>query len=215
MKTYFTILIGTLLSIYTFGQNNLDVIGKVKVSDMEVKNSADSIVVRLNDGTLAIRELNSISSGFYLGQDTLGGIVGHVYEGNDGKDHGIVISAIEIVTQWQSTRSLTNSDRTWDGQYNSNLMIDSPAISWISTNFSSEWFLPSIEELEKVWQNILHINEGLFNIGSQTIPLNAGNYWSSTEAHEDFAYVYDSSDRNIGNAMVKTYNFRVRAIRKF
>ena len=39
---------------------NLEVEGEAKISQMQLKNTADSVVVRLSDGTLAIRDVSSL-----------------------------------------------------------------------------------------------------------------------------------------------------------
>ncbi len=51
----------TLLSpLLVLGQN-LDVEGPVKLTDMTLDNSVDTVVVRLTDGTLALREVSTLS----------------------------------------------------------------------------------------------------------------------------------------------------------
>ncbi len=51
----------TLLSpLLVLGQN-LDVEGAVKLTDMTLDNSVDTVVVRLTDGTLALREVSTLS----------------------------------------------------------------------------------------------------------------------------------------------------------
>lgn len=68
------VLFFCLISINLSAQINLDVEGKVKISIMDLINSADSVVVRLADGTLAVRDAS-----------TLGGVsVGSLLEDADG-----------------------------------------------------------------------------------------------------------------------------------
>ena len=53
---FFTLFAFTI----SVGQN-LDIEGNAKISEMELNNTADSVVVKLADGTLAVREVSSLS----------------------------------------------------------------------------------------------------------------------------------------------------------
>lgn len=58
MKYKFLVFI-LLFNLVAFSQN-LEVVGKVKISDMDLENNADSVVVKMPDGTLAIRNASSL-----------------------------------------------------------------------------------------------------------------------------------------------------------
>lgn len=115
---------------------------------------------------------------FYLGQDTLGGIVFYIYIDHYGDQHGLIVSKTETVAQWQSIPSFTNAIRTWDGAYNTDLMINSPAKSWVE-DLGPDWYLPSFDELKILYNNTFLVNKTLHEIGATLI--NWGVYWSSTE----------------------------------
>ncbi len=75
-------------------------------------------------------------------------------------------------------------------------------------NNNSDWFLPSLEELDLMYQN-LYLN----NLGN----LSSSNYWSSTQIDEDNAMTIDFAT---GNNVPKTKipaqnNIKARAIRYF
>jgi hypothetical protein len=57
-------------------------------------------------------------------------------------------------------------------------MTNSPAKNWVQS-LGSGWYLPSIDELEILFQNRYIVNEALNSLG-QTL-LSYENYWSSTE----------------------------------
>lgn len=153
---------------------------------------------------------------FYLGQDTLGGIVFYIYIGSDGNQHGLIVNPGESTAQWQSSGITTNATRSWDGVYNMNLMTGSPAKTYcqgLSTGGYTDWYLPSVDELSILWHNRFHANNAL-NAGSYTLLSNVAYYWSSTERDATGAfdlYFYNGStgDNN------KTFTYSVRAVRAF
>lgn len=153
---------------------------------------------------------------FYLGQDTLGGIVYYIYTGHDGQQHGLIISKLSTQGRWQSTNSLINAYRTWDGAYNTNLMTDSPIADWVHANFTLEWYIPSIDELSYVWHNRSYINRTFEQLGMFGLSNNTG-YWSSTSNNINVAWFFDfGSGKPVGGgSAAKTNSKRVHAVRTF
>jgi hypothetical protein len=155
---------------------------------------------------------------FYLGQDTLGGIVYYLYTGSNGRQHGLIVSKTESAAKWQNTAVQVNADRTEDGAYNTGLMKDSPAKDWITSNFSPEWYLPSIDELSILWHNRYHVNKAL-RAGSYTLLSSTAFYWSSTEYFSTYAFSmlftfgYSTIYQKSGSSKADPYY--VRAIRSF
>src|SRR5690606_14985144 len=89
------------------------------------------------------------SNDFYLGQDTLGGIVFYIYIGSDGNQHGLIVNKNESTAEWQSSSTTTNATRSWDGVYNTGLMTSSPASTYVNgltDGGFTDWYLPSIDE---------------------------------------------------------------------
>src|SRR5690554_6490429 len=123
------------------------------------------------------------TNNFYLGQDTLGGIVFYIYIGSDGNQHGLIVNKNESTAQWQSSGTTTNATRSWDGVYNTGLMTSSPAANYVNgltDGGFTDWYLPSIDELSILWHNRFHANNAL-NAGGFTLLSNTVLYWSSTE----------------------------------
>jgi hypothetical protein len=187
----------------------------------ETKVTAGSGITVTGTGTTADPYVVSAAKDkFYLGQDTLGGIVYYIYKGNDGLQHGLIVSKIESAQPWQSVASLTGADRTEDGAYNFGLMTGSPAKDWITANFGPEWYLPSIDELVILYNNRFHVNKTLRG-GSGTLLSSTSYYWSSTEVVAAYAFafyfnagglsmtVYRDGQENKGGSYI------VRAIRTF
>jgi len=148
----------------------------------------------------------------YLGEEYLDGIIFYLYIGSDGQQHGLVVSKAENTAQWQGTPSTTDATRSWDGIYNMGLMTNSPAKDWITGAFTTDWYLPSIDELSILWHNRFHVNKALNNGGFTT--LSNAPYWSSTEENDSYAFsFYFDYGYTMGNN--KPGTFRVRAVRSF
>lgn len=139
---------------------------------------ADSTVYQFDGNQWITFCRDQYPSKFYLGQDTLGGIVAYLYEDENNEEHGFVISKLETNTSWQVYQypmPNISTDYT-NGQQNTNNMNNSPAKDWIINNLGSDWFLPAPNELHKIYQNLLHINPALQDLGLTTI---SEKYWSS------------------------------------
>lgn len=157
---------------------------------------------------------------FYIGQDTLGGIVYYLYIGGDGKQHGLIVSKTESIEQWQSTSSLVNADRTEDGTYNTGLMTNSPAATY-AANLGAGWYLPAIDELLLLYNNLVIVNKALRAGGFILLANTDAKYWSSTELAFDpnfNAWIAYSLNLGTGERVVlfeKTNSYRVRGVRAF
>jgi hypothetical protein len=206
-------LTGQALALHNLSTNGL--IARTTTGTVEARKitAGTGIAISNGDGISGNPTISISKPKFYLGQDTLGGIVFYIYLGADGQQHGLIVSKTETTAQWQSTTSTTNAIRSWDGLYNMGLMNNSPAKNWITANFSSDWYLPSMDELNILWQNRFHANKVL-NIGSFTLLSNTARYWSSTEGDASGAWDFTFGDGNVGN-FSKINTHRVRAVRAF
>ena len=162
----------------------------------------------------------TVTNDFYLGQDTLGGIVFYIYLDTNGDQRGLIVSKTETFAQWQSSPSVTNATRSWDGVYNTGLMTNSPAATYVNgltDGGFTDWYLPSIDELSILWHNRFHANNAL-NAGGFTLLSTSVNYWSSTELIGSplafyFSFAYGSTYNSLDN--YKTTGYNVRAVRAF
>lgn len=157
------------------------------------------------------------SNDFYLGQDTLGGIVFYIYIGSDGNQHGLIVNKNESTAQWQASGTITNATRSWDGVYNTGLMTGSPAATYVNgltDGGFTDWYLPSIDELSILWHNRFHANNALNAGGFTLLTLTNTDYWSSTEDDAvgafTFRFVWGTVDINY-----KASTYSVRAVRAF
>ncbi|MEQ1732330.1 MAG: DUF1566 domain-containing protein [Bacteroidia bacterium] len=149
---------------------------------------------------------------FYLGKDTLGGIVYYIYTGSDKLQHGLIVAKTESTGAWQTTNSLTSANRSWDGAYNTNLMTSSPAATY-ALSFGSGWYLPSINELTLLYNSMYTTNKALSAVGGTQLSITLF-YWSSNEFNTSSAYIFYfnggySTQNNKPNAN------NIRAVRTF
>jgi hypothetical protein len=151
----------------------------------------------------------------YLGEAFDGGIIFEIYKGSDGLEHGLIVALTESTAEWQTSPipTLLGADRTEDGAYNTTLMAGSPAATYI-TGLGAGWYLPSIDELGKLYQNRYYAQKGL-RAGGNTLLSSTNFYWSSSEFNADFAWSFSFNDGYAFNYLSKVNAFYVRAIRAF
>jgi len=191
-----------------------DLSNKPQVPDgSETKVTGGTNITVSGSGTTDSPYVINASSKYYLGQNILGGIVFYLYLDQNGEQHGLIVSKTESTAQWQGTASITNAARSWDGVFNMGLMINSPAKTWVTENFSNEWYLPSVDELSLLWHNRFHVNKALMD-GGGTMLSNNSYYWSSTEYNEADALFFYFSGGQSGFGY-KLNPYLVRAVRAF
>ena len=159
----------------------------------------------------------------WVGKSTLGGVIFHTYRDASNVEHGLIYSVVNQSTGSQYsniTSASIGTARTYDGQYNTNLMAAQTSASsgaWLDCNnytyFAySDWYLPSINELDLLFKNMFNVNKTLATIvGADQINLTNG-YWSSTEANANNAY-YMGNGYSVTAS--KSTSYYVRAIRQF
>jgi hypothetical protein len=183
--------------------------------------TADSIVggvsAKLNAGTNITIVGNTISAAgssnnFYLGQDTLGGIVYYIYKDATGAQHGLIVNKTESTAAWQATSIATGANRTEDGAYNTGLMTNSAAATYV-TGLGAGWYLPSVDELGLLYHNRFLVNKAL-RAGSWALLSSTATYWSSSEYNtlRAFRIHFDSGNANVS---VKYDAHIIRAVRAF
>ena len=116
--------------------------------------------------------------------------------------------------------NVANSESTWNGLSNTSSIISAGALitdaAGVCNNYSylgkSDWYLPSIDELNKIWINRRDIAQGLI-VGSGS-PITSSKYWSSTEGNTANAYSLEFAVGLIGGSG-KTNNMIVQPVRTF
>lgn len=119
--------------------------------------------------------------------------------------------------------NVSNCESTWDGLTNTLSMISAGAgagsaavlCSNSTRNGKSDWYLPAIDELYKLWANRFDISQGIIEAsGSQMLNGGGSSYWSSTEVSSSQALLF-LYQGGYGNPQSKFATLYVRAVRKF
>lgn len=150
---------------------------------------------------------------FYLGQDTLGGIVFHIYLDEYGAQRGLIVSKETTGLRWQNPSSLVGADRQDDGPYNYGLMSNSPAKDWIVANYGDDWYLPCIDEFALIFVHRAIVNQALADAGKPLLNDSMDN-WTSTEVSSSNAFGYSLGNGGV-NSISKGFSRQIRAVRVF
>jgi hypothetical protein len=167
--------------------------------------------IRIEGNTISASSTTS-NLDFYLGQDTLGGIVFYLYQDEKGRTRGMVVSKMEGNERLQSPASFTGGNRTWDGEYNTNLLVDSPAKEW-AENLGEGWYIPSVDEMGILWRARFHVNKKLNDLELPLLSTTA-LYWTSTESSGTNAYQYSFGAGGLSTTG-KANALPIRAIKAF
>jgi hypothetical protein len=181
------------------------------------------------NGTAWTPMAGSSSSGtHYVGELYGGGVVFWVdYTGQ----HGLIASMVDLSTSqaWSNvTSTLIGTTNDWDGPNNTTAITGQSGhtssaaklcTDYTNANFGtgtySDWYLPSVAELNHVWNNFYEVQKALTNDGNAaTTPLLRQAYWSSSEGNATYAWCFD-----FYHAYAYDYNkldtSYVRAVRAF
>jgi hypothetical protein len=160
-----------------------------------------------------------------------GGVVFHRYI-DDGVQYYLVVDTTDLSTSsaWSNVASTligATAQSTWDGLSNSNAIVgqsghtsSAAKLCLDSTNNSkSDWYLPSFDELNLLFNNRFNVNKTLSgnssfgSISGATEILN-NVYWTSTEVNSTTSVVLDIRFGSYANNTKSVSNY-VRAVRKF
>jgi hypothetical protein len=159
----------------------------------------------------------------YVGEYFGGGIVFYTYD--EGK-HGLIASLQDIsnTTPWSIGFTLTNAFSHYDGPDNTTKINNAQGAgnyaARLCANYNaggySDWYLPSLWELELLHKSAFLVSHKLANDGNTaTTPLQAlSSYWSSTQFDNQLAYMLYFAE-GVVYLDFKTVSYRVRAVRRF
>ena len=191
--------------------------GKDKEEDVVVTTEAAEVVP----------EAKRYEIGDYYDENGKQGVVFEVW---DGGRHGKIVSLDETRADWDSrvtrdgeeykngTRTYTDSKS--DGKANTDKIMSRsdrdyfPAFKWCRAKGSS-WYLPAVDELEKIYNNKSVLNATLQKYGAA---LYDNFYWSSTEFVDyetEFCAWFVLMRNGLASGRNKLYDFYVRAVSAF
>jgi hypothetical protein len=144
----------------------------------------------------ALFSANAGVGGFthYIGEEFGGGVIFHLWKDALGVEHGLIIDKTDLGTAqvWSNIDATligASAQSSWDGLSNSNAIVgqaghtsSASALCLNSTNGGqSDWYLPSVQELNMLWNNYYTVARSLTQISGAT-QLQTTSYWSSTES---------------------------------
>ncbi len=164
----------------------------------------------------------SFNSGYLIGSTYGGGLVFY----NDGNAHGFVCAPSDQITKtakWGCQGSFigATSAAINAGAANTNAIvaacpagIAAKACNDLVLNSYSDWYLPSIDQLNLMYVN-LH-QKGLGGFPAFSTDYNP-DYWSSSEYDKDYAWGFDFITGNPAKDYkeISSFFFNVRAVRNF
>jgi hypothetical protein len=172
----------------------------------------------------------SSTNGFthYIGEEFGGGVIFHLWKDAQGAEHGLIVDKIDLsaAQAWSNINQTLigpSAQSSWDGLSNSNAIVgqaghtnSAAALCLNSTNGGqSDWYLPTIQELNMLWNNYYTVARSLSQISgaTQLLPV---TYWSSTENSNTNAWVFSfyigDGFASLNDKYVITH---VRAVRSF
>ena len=161
----------------------------------------------------------------WIGQEFGGGVIFHLFKDAQGVEHGLIVDKTDLSTNvWSNVNQIEivpSAQSSWDGLSNSNAIVGqaghTSSASALCLNLTnggqSDWYLPSVQELNMLWNNYYTVARSLSQISGAT-QLQQAAYWSSTETGANGAWSCNfyngfASSLNKGNAAY------VRAVRAF
>ena len=162
----------------------------------------------------------------YIGEEYGGGVIFHLWKDNAGVEHGLIVALTDQSTSqaWSNVTSEigTSAQSSWDGLSNSNSIVGQAGHTSSAAKLcldlvsggQSDWYLPSIQELNMLWNNYYTVTRALSQISGATQLSNSWYYWSSSELHYNNAW-YFAFGGGYAGGYGKDYAISVRAVRAF
>ena len=215
MKTSTCILFSFFLSLTSIQltSQDLEVSGRTKIELMDRVLNENGNVVRQSDGTLAVRN-------YKIGDKAHGGLIFYIDESGE---HGLVTDTMDTSNSMRWYAGLNGAsqalgDGPYAGEMNTSIAISSMHIlgldgndyaalicSKLQSGGFGDWYLPSKEELNLMYNNLHVMNLGRFADDF---------YWTSTEHNPGLVWTQNFTTGSQHQSM-KSLPHRVRAIRAF
>ena len=167
----------------------------------------------------------------YIGEEYGGGVIFHLWKDSAGIEHGLIVALTDQSTSqaWSNLTSTligASAQSSWDGLSNSNSIVGQAGHTSSAAKLcldlvsggQSDWYLPSIQELNMLWNNYYTVARVLSQISGAT-QLSNNYYWSSSESTftfqgSSYALTFGFSGGGPGSDD-KSNTYYVRAVRAF
>ena len=162
----------------------------------------------------------------YIGEEYGGGVIFHLWKDNAGVEHGLIVALTDQSSSqaWSNVTSAeigTSAQSSWDGLSNSNSIVGQAGHTSSAAKLcldlvsggQSDWYLPSIQELNMLWNNYYTVTKALSQISGAT-QLSNSAYWSSSEDDNINAWYFGFASGHTGYSG-KYGTYCVRAVRAF
>ena len=203
-----------------------------------IPSPATGLMIYQTDGTTGFYYYNDsewtavAGSGIHYAGELYGG--GVVFWVDHTGQHGLIASMIDLSTSQQAWSNVTSTSigstaqSDWDGLSNSNAIVGQSGHTNSAAKFCldytnadygtgqySDWYLPSLGELNDLWNNLKVVQKALDSDGNgATTALLKQRYWSSSEYSNNTAWYFSFGN---GNSYFynKSMTYFVRAVRAF
>lgn len=193
--------------------------------DAATKAYVDALLARIE----ALEEKDLLNSGnftHYIGEEYGGGVIFHLWKDNAGVEHGLIVALTDqsISQAWSNATPAeigTSAQSSWDGLSNSNSIVGQAGHTSSAAKLcldlvsggQSDWYLPSIQELNMLWNNYYTVTRALSQISGAT-QLSNSVYWSSSEYYSSSAWLFTFVNGG-AYSLNKDLTSYVRAVRAF
>ena len=161
----------------------------------------------------------------YIGELYGGGVIFHLWKDSAGVEHGLIVALDDQSPSqiWSNVSPLIgpSAQSSWEGLSNSNAVVGQTGHTNSAAKLcldlvsggQSDWYLPSIQELNMLWSNYYTVARALLQIVGAT-QIRPADYWSSTECYNNGAW-YFSFHYGAPSYVIKYDVNSVRAVRAF
>lgn len=218
-----------LANVATSGNYN-DLSNKPVTDGSETKITAGSNIIVSGTGTNSNPYLINSTETHFVGELFGGGVVFYVEHSGQ---HGLICGMTDLndLVKWSNINVLpigAAAQSDWDGQANTTAIINQPGHTESAaklcddytnidygTGVFSNWYLPALSQLHKLFNALYEVNKTLEIDGnSSTAALLKWPYWSSTENSSFYAWTFHFYFQE-AHAYEKAGDWKVRPIRNF
>lgn len=210
---------------------------KVNNYPLKTPSAGDKLFGSDSNGDQKQFDMSAVSSnvfeyeiGEYVADE--GGVIFHRYLDGNTQNYLIIdttnLSTSQVWSNVSSTLIGPSAQSSWNGLSNSNAIVGQSGFTSgaaklcldSTNNNQTDWYLPSLSELNLISDNLFNINKTLsgnssYGLISGATEISSNTYWSSNEFSSGNAWVFGFFTAVGSNGIGKNNSYYVRAVRKF